>query len=199
MLLNRNPAAEPPFRMPGFIIAVCVFLVLFGGAIALTAAYLWASGAPVSGGPGSRGRMPHWAAVLLGIGLACSPYFIYRQERASAARLRERITLTRTNLKFLAGPVEYAVPWNHLLGVRAAPAGKGRMELEADVREPIRMYRTGHAVVFGARRFSGIVCEDPVGAAGVLEFYRLNPARRGDLGSRASADEANALAGTSAH
>ncbi|NUL48421.1 hypothetical protein F7P69_24890 [Cellulosimicrobium funkei] len=111
--------ADPPRRIPRFIIALCILVAAMGLFMMVMSGISMAEGDFTSSGSGrSRGITPP-IAFAIGLGLAVSPYFIIRQERNSGStRSAESwgsvLALYPEGVALHEGPLEGSHPWEHV-------------------------------------------------------------------------------------
>ncbi|NMR29164.1 hypothetical protein [Crystallibacter degradans] len=194
VLADRHPSdPAPSSRLPGVMIAICIFVVLLGGGVAIYSGYLMAIGAPETSSPGSRGNMPRPVAFVLGIGLALSSVLIVRQERQSLGKFHASMTLTPDHVVVHNIRDRFMVPWSGLQEAGLERTGrKQRLNLRLD--GPASSYRTVHAgTSLSTCVLENVSCADAGRDAVVLQHYLSKADQRHRIGTDESARHANSV------
>lgn len=148
--------ADPPQRIPGFIIVLCVFVGALGLFMMVMSGMDLLEGDLTSTGSSMRtGWITPPIAFVIGLGLAVSPYFIIRQERSSGStRSTESwgsvLGLYPEGMALQQGPLEGGHAWEHVSDAvldavpeparavvghyRGHPEDRGELGTEAAVR-----------------------------------------------------------------
>lgn len=194
VLADRHPSDPvPPKPLPGFITAICVFLMLFGCFITIYSGYLMAVDAPETIQLGSRGNIPRPVAFILGISLALSPLIIVHRERKSSGRFHATMTLTPDHIVAHNIYGRFMIPWLAILEAGVDGTGR-RQRLKLQLDGPASSYRTVHAgTPLSTRVLEDVSCADVGRDVVVLQHYLSNAEQRHRIGTDESARHANSV------
>ena len=187
ILVNRDPAADPgPFRLSVPLQVVSAFAFVLGLIMMLGAVVLSLEGVWTARLSSARG-IPTPVLFLIGSGLLVSPWFIRAQDAKSHRRLHTTLSLDSGGVMLRTVFGSYRVPWGALVECRAVDGKiRGRKVLRVGLTAPAGDFLRGQRTKWQtAPRIEPVMCSDEVLDAAVLEFYRLNPDERAELGTAA--------------